>query len=132
MCQHETLCAANIDNIDNTAAGAAAAAAAAAAAIAIAITITAAATSTSTTHHASPLLPPPPPQPDPPLTMMWAWLVFDERLTPLDLFGGMVTLACIYYGSEPAKKGAPQDGATEQDGKGLKKQLGAINDDEDA
>lgn len=69
---------------------------------------------------------------NPPLTMMWAWLVFDERLTPLDLFGGMVTLACIYYGSEPAKKGAPQDGATEQDGKGLKKQLGAINDDEDA
>ena len=69
---------------------------------------------------------------NPPLTMLWAWLVFDERVTLLDGFGGMITLACIYYGSEPAAQKAPaQDGASELESKG-KKPLGAINDDEDA
>ena len=75
---------------------------------------------------------------NPPFTMAWAFLVYDERLTPLDLFGGVVTLVCIYYGSEPQSppKGTTQEGGAT--GPGLKGRHGqqegllARNDDEDA
>ena len=66
---------------------------------------------------------------NPPLTMVWAWLVFGETLTPLDVLGGSITLVCIYYGSEPAHHKPPlQDSAAGQQ----EVQLLAKNDDEDA
>ena len=51
----------------------------------------------------------------PPLTMLLAWVAFDEKVTALDCAGGGITLACVYFSEAKTDERKIEEGGGEQE-----------------